>query len=249
VDTPPDDKPDGARRPRGRRRAGRRARGPQLTERDREILRWITQHGVVTAELVGRHFFWRPDVNDYGKWAAYRRLRALRELGLILSDKPYADQPAAMRVTREGARIADVGLRPAPLVLSELRHSLAVVWLTEFLLAENVGAELTTERELRAQRYRELRDGTRQTEQGRAPDALLRIPTKGAGAQGVMTVAVELDLTRKDRRAMERMIRQYDRENVDRVWWYVAPARLERTRALVRELRADDRIEVREWRG
>ncbi len=248
MSTPPDHKPDGARRPNGRRGAGRRARGPELTERDGEILRWMTRHGVVTAELVGRRFFWRPHKNDYGKWAAYRRLRALRELGLVLSNKPFADRPAVLRVTREGAEIADVGLRPAPLVLSELRHSLAVVWLTEYLLAENAGAELTTERELRAQRYRELRDGTRQTEQGRAPDALLRIPTKGAGAQSVMTVAVELDLTRKDRRAMERMIRQYDREKVDRVWWYVTPARIERTRALVRELHADDRIEVREWR-
>lgn len=248
MNTPPDDKSDEARRPAGHRRTGRRVRGTQLTERDGEILRWMTRHGVVTAELVGRRFFWRSAVNDYGKWAVYRRLRALRELGLVLGNKPYADRPAVLRVTREGARIADVGLRPAPLVLSELRHSIAVVWLTEYLLAENADAELTTERELRAERYRELRDGTRQAEQGRAPDALLRIPTKGAGAQGVMTVAVELDLTRKDRRAMERMIRQYDREKVDRVWWYVTPARLERTRALVRELRADDRIEVREWR-
>jgi hypothetical protein len=140
-------------------RAGRRPRGPQLTERDYEILRWMTRHGVVTAELVGRRFFWRTERNDYGKWAAYRRLRALRELGLVLCDKPFANQPAALRVTREGARIADVGLRPAPLVLSELRHSLAVVTLAERLLFDNPAAELTTERELRAQRYRERREG------------------------------------------------------------------------------------------
>ncbi|MGC2372860.1 MAG: hypothetical protein WA484_03195 [Solirubrobacteraceae bacterium] len=249
MSKPPEDKPDGARLPAGHPPTGRRVRGPQLTERDGEILRWMTRHGVVTAELVGRRFFWRPGVNDYGKWAAYRRLRALRTLGLVLKDKTFVDHPEVLRVTREGARIADVGIRPAPLVLSQLRHSIAVVWLTEYLLAENADAELTTERELRAERYRELRDGTRETEHGRAPDALLRIPVKGAGAQGVMTVAVELDLTRKDRRAMERMVRQYDRERVDRIWWYVTPARLERTRALVRELRADNRIEVRAWPG
>lgn len=248
MGTYPNNKP-GRGRPGHRRRSAARARGPQLTERDIEILRWMTRHGVVTAELVGRRFFWRPERKDYGKWAAYRRLRALQDLGLVLSDKPYANEPAALRVTREGARIADVGLRPAPLVVSELRHSLAVVALAEYLLAEHRGAELVTERELRAQRYRDLREGKRKPEQGRAPDALLRIPTKGAGAQGVMTVAVELDLTRKDRRAMERMVRQYDRERVDRVWWYVTSVRLERTRALVRELRADDRIEVREWHG
>jgi hypothetical protein len=250
VNTPPDDKPDGARPPAAHRRTGRRVRGPQLTERDGEILRWTTRHGVVTTELVGRRFFWRPQENDYGKWAAYRRLRALRELGLVLSNKPFADRPAVLRVTREGARIADVGLRPAPLVLSELRHSLAVVWLTEYLLAENAGAELTTERELRAQRYRELRDGVREVEEGRAPDALLRIPTNDPSAQGVMTVAVELDLSRKDRRAMDRMVRQYDYENdIDKVWWYVMQGRVERTRALVSDLNAEDRFEVRQWRG
>jgi hypothetical protein len=246
VDT--SDKNDGTKpRRSNRRHTGRRTRGPRLTERDVEILRWITRHGVVTVELLGRRFFWHKERKDYGKWAAYRRVRALRELGLLLSDKPWADQPAALRVTREGARIADVGLRPAPLVLSELRHSLALVKLTERLLYDNKGAELTTEREIRAERYRELREGQREPERGRAPDALLRIPTKGAGAQGVMTVAVELDLTRKDRRAMERMVRQYDRERVDRVWWFVARARLERTRDLVRELRAHDRVEVFEW--
>jgi hypothetical protein len=227
----------------------RRAHGPQLTDRDLEILRWMTRHGVVTAELVGRRFFWRPRVKDYGKWAAYRRIRALRELGLVLSDKPLLNHPAVLRVTREGARIADVGLRPAPLVISELRHSLAVVVLTEYLLAEHRGAELVTERELRAERYRELREGARQTEQGRTPDGLLHIPKKGKATGGLETIALELDLTRKDRRAMERMIRQYDRERVDRIWWYVTPPRVERTRNLVRELRAQDRIEVLEWRA
>lgn len=232
-----------------RRIAGRRARGPQLTDRDHEILKWIARHGVVTNELVGRRFFWRPRVKEYGKWAAYRRLRALQHLGLVLSDKPFAHEPAALRVTTEGARVADVGLRPAPLVLSELRHSLAVVLLGEFLLAQNPGAELVTERELRAQRYRELRDGTRETEQGRTPDALLRLPKKGASKKATEDIAVELDLSRKDKRAMERMVRQYDREKVDRIWWFVTPNRLERTRDFVKSLHADDRIEVLQWRG
>ena len=139
-----DDTNDGRRRPARRRRAGR-PRGPQLTDRDIEILRWITRHGVVTAELVGRRFFWRPDRTHYGKWAAYRRLQALAELGLALNDKPYAREAEVIRVTRDGARIADVGLRPAPPVISQLRHSLAVVALAEFLAAkrEHKGADRT----------------------------------------------------------------------------------------------------------
>ena len=135
----------------------------------------------------------------------------MERLGLILRDKPYAQEPAVLRVTREGARIADVGIRPAPLVLSQLRHTLAVVLLAEGLAAQHRGSELLTERELRAERYRLRRQGV-DTSTGRTPDALLRIPAKGPGAQGITRVAVELDLARKDRRALERMVHQYDQE-------------------------------------
>jgi hypothetical protein len=240
--------PDGATRPHGRG-PGRRAHGRRITARDEEILRWVARHGVVTAELIGWRFFWRPQRKTYGRWAVYRRLRILQELGLLLSDKPFAQHPAALRVTREGARLAGAGLRPAPLVVSQLRHSLSVVQLTEILLDDHPGSELVTERELRARRYRELAAGERSLDQGRCPDAVLRIPSRGPGAQAVITVAIELDLSRKDRRAMERMVYQYDREPVDAVWWYVTPARVERVTRFVRELNAQDRMEVRPWRG
>ncbi len=226
---------------------GRSVHGHRLTERDVEILRWIARHGVVTAELVGRRFFWRPDRNTYGKWAAYHRLAALERMRLIIRTRSHGYPIPVLRVTRDGARTADVGVRPAPLVHSELQHTIALVWLTEYLLNENAGAQLTTERELRAERYRQRHEAERDLEQGRAPDALLRLPDHKPEGRDVETVAVELDVSRKDRRAMERMIHQYDRENVDRVWWFVRTVRVERTRQIVRELRADDRIEVRAW--
>jgi hypothetical protein len=245
-----DEKPKAnTRRTQGRRGTGRHPRGPVLQVRDEEILRWITRHGVVTVELVGRRFFWRAKEKVWGKWATYRRLRALKDLGLILTNKPFADMPAVLRVTREGARIADVGIRPAPLVESQLRHSLAVVWLTERLLYEHPGAELVTERELRAQRYREASAGEREPEEGRTADAWLRVPAKGAGAQGIKTVAIELDLSRKDGRAMRRMISQYEREPVKEVWWYVTPARVDRITEFVRKEDAADFFEVRAWHG
>ena len=198
--------------------------------------------------MVSRRFFWRTKEKTHGKWAAYRRLAAMQRLRLVLSDKPYANQPAVLRVTREGARIADVGLRPAPLVLSQLRHSLAIVPLVERLVAENRGCELVTERELRAERYRLRREGA-DTSLGRTPDALLRIP-KPRAKKAVTRVAIELDLARKDRRALERMVHQYDHEDgVDVVWWYVLPMRVKRTEAIVKELDAEDRFEVREWEG
>jgi hypothetical protein len=224
-----------------------RPKGPQLTDRDLEILRWMTRHGVVTAELVGQRFFWRAEQRKYGQWAAYRRLAALERLGLILRDKPWANRPGVLRVTSEGARLADVGLRPAPLVLSQLRHTLAVVLLVEGLAYKQPGTEYVTERELRAERYRQRRAGV-DISRGRVPDGILQIPDKRT--KTIRRVALELDITRKDRRALENMVHRYDQEpDIDAVWWYTLGFRVERTQAVVRDLAAQDRFEVREWRA
>jgi hypothetical protein len=244
VDKPSGDpaKPDrGPARPRHRRR---RPRTPQLTDRDVEIVRWITRHGVVTTEQVARKFFWRDETQTVGMWAAYRRIAALRDLGLVLRDKPFATKPDALRVTRKGADLADISVHHARLVLSQLSHTIELVALTEHLLAEHPGAELTTERELRAERYRDLRVGQPMPSGGRIPDAILRIPKQGGGEE---TIAVELDMSRKDRRQLEDIVHRYDREPVDQVWWYVRATRVQRIRDIVLALRADDRIEVRQW--
>jgi hypothetical protein len=221
--------------------------GPRLTDRDVEILRWITRHGVVTTELVGRKFFWRAD--GYGEWAAYRRLAALSRLGLIVRNaNPFpartGGRQALLRASRDGARLADVGLAEAPLVTTQLRHTLAVVALTEFLLERYPDADVTTERELRAQEYRRRYRGAPLPQLFRVPDALLRVPKQGGMPGEVLTFAVELDLTRKDRRAMEAMIACYDRMAIDRIWWYVKEVRLPAVRALVAELQALGRFEV-----
>lgn len=230
-------------------RTGWRTRGPQLTDRDVEITRWITRHGVVTAELVARRFFWHPQLGTCGQRAAHRRLDALCRLGLILYKREYGTPHKVVRATRQGAHLANVGVRPAPFVLSELQHTLAVVTLGEYLLYENPGAELITEREIRVQRLRETLAHTRQTGLGRIPDALLRLPKTEGPAGGTVTIAVELDLTRKDQRAVEHIIRQYAYEKFDRVWWYVKPIRVARMRTIVRSLHAEHRMEVRPWPG
>jgi hypothetical protein len=227
----------------------RRARGPQLTDRDLDIVRWVTRHGVVTADLVGRRFFWRPELGTYGQRATYRRLNALCRLGVILDKKEYGTPHKVVRATRKGARLADVGIRPAPFVLSELQHTLAVVALSEYLLHQHPDAELVTERELRGQRLREILAGTREHGLGRVPDAVLHFPQQGGPDGATTTVAIELDLTRKDQRALERIVSQYAYERFDRVWWYVKPFRVERMRTIVRSLQAQNRMEVYPWHG
>jgi hypothetical protein len=194
----------------------------------------------VTPTQVARHFFHRES-GTVGQWAAYRRIRKLEQLALIRHDRTFWRESTVLRLTGAGARLADAGVRPAHLVLAEIRHTLAVVDLVEALIGRSPpGTMLRTERELRGQRRRELREGTRTPGQGRLPDAVFIHP---AGAE----VAVELDLTPKRSRHVERILAAYLNERYQRIVWYVLPRQEQRVRAIVRKHRADDYVEVRAW--
>lgn len=221
-----------------------RERGPMVTPRDREILAWIGRHGVVTAEQVQHRFF-------AGERATYRRIQAVRTLGLVRRDATFYKQPYVLRLTTAGARVADVGVGPAQLILASVSHSLGLVDLTECLVAQHPGATLITEREFRARQLRALREGTSER-CARIPDGVLVL----APDEGGMRVAIELDLTPKRAYGITRVIEAYnttfnpnwsDEAGFNRVWWFVAGGAVERVRATVRDARADDFITVQEW--
>jgi len=216
-----------------------RASGPQVTSRDVEIVRWIGRHGIVTVEQVSTKFFARED-GSLGNWAAYRRLRKLEELRLIRRDPTFWREPAVLRATAAGARLAEIDVAPAHIVLAEVHHTLALVDLMEHLLDQNRGATMVTEREIRALRFRELGAGQRRPGSGRIPDGILHLKSK-------KTVAVELDLTSKRQRDIERVITGYKQERYDAVWWFARPAITGRIREIVVANRVDDLIDVKTW--
>ena len=204
-----------------------------------EIVRWIGRHGIVTVEQVSTKFFVRED-GGQGNWAAYRRLRKLEELHLIRRDPTFWREPAVLRVTAAGARLAEIDVAPAHIVLAEVHHTLALVDLMEQLLAQNRGATMVSEREIRALRFRELGAGQRRPGYGRIPDGILHLRNK-------KTVAVELDLTSKRQRDIERVITGYKQERYDAVWWFARPAIMGRIKEIVVANRVDDLIEVKTW--
>lgn len=111
----------------------------------------------------------------------------------------------------------------------------------ERLLDEQPQATLITERELRADRYRERLGGQRPTGRGRTPDGVLHLAKKA--------IAIELDLTPKRSKDYERILLAYKQERYDEVWWYVLPRVVERVRGVVRDNRATDFMTVRAWEG
>lgn len=215
--------------------------GPQVTQRDRQVLAWIGAHGIVTAEQVARRF-WVSGQGDVGKRAAYRRLAVLEQMGLIRRDRtPFWRAPWVIRITAYGGEVGDVAVRPARIVESEIRHALSLVDLTEQLVAVNPGAVLKTEREIRTDRWHERHAGTRAPARGRTPDAEMT-------PKGGKRVAIELDLTPKRTKDYERILRSYKQERYDLVWWYVVPGAVDRVARMVLDNRADDFVEVRPWK-
>jgi len=216
----------------------------QLTDRDIEILIWVTRHGVVSIAQIARRFFPTPQ----GLSAATQRVRKLCTMTppMLRRELTYYKEPSVLRVTTHGARYADVGIGPARFVPNETRHALNIVDLTEELLAKHPEATLVTEREHRADRYRDKRAGNRKTT-GRIPDAVFIVPA--TGSQKEKTFAVELDRSPRNRMDIESVIKAYLAERYTEVWWYVRPSRVETVRQVTRRMKVDDFIEVRSWQG
>jgi hypothetical protein len=213
----------------------------QPTERDEEILRWIARHGVVSPEQIARRFFPRDD-GGVALSAMYVRIRKLEELQLLKRHPPiWFKGPKLVHVMRVGAQIADVGLAPPSISHNSitLRHALAVVDLTEDLLRQFPGAELTTEAEMRRDHRRVPRDERRPV--SRFPDAILTFPDG-------RKVSVELDLSRKGPPRTREKIQAYSWQPGVHVWWFCAAPDIYRevVRAVQAEA-ADDIIEVRMW--
>lgn len=231
-----------------------------ITSRDIEILRWLGRHGVVSTRQVADRYFPRSHAArpaGVATSAVYRRLRVLEGLKLIRRDQIYLRGSHVLRLTVRGARVAEVGVRPATLVIATVPHALAVVDLVERLLQENPGATAMTEREIRARQVQTRLASGGRTDMllRRIPDALLRLPSGE-------TVAIELDRTPKREVEVKRIARAYADHYkptqlgaddaftgiINRVWWYARTGRTaERVRKTVKDMGYAAFVDVRAW--
>jgi Replication-relaxation len=212
----------------------------RVTPRDVDMLRWIGRHGIVTTDQIAQQFFRAPDQTVRTR-APWRRIQKLDDLGLLSRHRKFTDLPWVIRTTKAGAALADDGIEPANIVLSDLVHALALVTFVEKLRPAYRNAELFTERQLRGDRLRAIRAGRHEVGRGRIPDALLMFPEQRA-------VAIELDITEKSPSLYNKLLRAYGSDSYKKVWWYtINDHAAEKLRFLVRRLRLDDLIEVRVW--
>jgi hypothetical protein len=215
----------------------------RLTERDRTLLEFIAEHRLVRRTHVERLLGTSAD-------AASTRLRSLATGGYLDKQQPFDRQLACYQITRRGLAALGSPL-PAPRAvdLRELRHDVGLAWLW---LAAHQGAfgrmdQVIAERELRSRDGRLAREdrgglgsaerlGVRLYGVGPAGGERIHYPDLLLRTRSGHRVAVELELTGKGRRRLDRVISGYaGAGRIDAILYLV------QSRALGEQVRASAR--------
>jgi hypothetical protein len=183
-------------------------RSARITDRDIDVLAFIAEHRIVRADHVRAML-------GVSATVAYRRLRALTGLGMLSRHPLFAGEPSCYRITGQGLAVIDSSLQPPGTDVRNHAHDLGLAWVW---LAAHRGAfgamrEVVSERRMRSQDA---------TEPAREDLFAVRLGGVGAGGKPRLhypdlllidnegrRVAVELELTSKGRRRVERILAAY----------------------------------------
>jgi hypothetical protein len=213
----------------------------EVLRRDRKLVRFVGRHGAVAIEHV-------MATMGVGRTAAYRRVGACVERGLLERLALLRGEPSLLRATRAGLRYAGLGLGVAVISPGSVDH-----WLrcasTSLLLSQEFGADrILTERELRlleriegraiaSARIGELPGGKPRLHR---PDLVVLTEER--------PVAIEVELTPKAPGRLEQLIRAWRRAScVAEVHYLCAPGATRRAvERAVEKTRAEGRIQIEE---
>lgn len=198
--------------------AGRR---PLRFCRDRELLRYVSCHGLVSIAHV-------MAAMGVGRTAAYRRVATCLDAGLLERLELLRSEPSLLRATRAGLRYAGLGELPlATAAPGAVEHwlrcaSVALALADEDFGEEDESVQVLAERELALAERVEGRPlaSARLASHGRQglhrPDLAVIAPS------GV--IAIEVELSIKAKRRLEGILRAWRRaEHVAEVRYYCEP--------------------------
>lgn len=209
----------------------------RITERDLDVLEFVTRYGAAVAEQVREEFFRGADGTIGSVKAVYRRLKALQDRGAISGERIFYRMPMIYRPTEQGAALAQVDLPSPRHDLSRLHHTLELVQLSRTLRTKHHGSEWRTEREVRRDKLAERRD--KETgrmrpggKMGRTPDGVLIL-------ESGEYLAVELELTPKRAPVYHRIFSDYEShleegEYDGILFWFASRKTMARVRDLSR---------------
>lgn len=214
--------------------AGRRSETGMT--RDRQMVRFIGRHGIVAIGHVMEEL-------GVGRTAAYRRVSACVEAGLVERLRLLRSEPSVLRATRAGLRYAGLGLALAKASPATVDHWLRCASTAQYLALEFGADQILTERELvLAERIEGRLIASAQLGGGRTHRPDLVALCEGS------TIAIEVELSAKAPRRLEALIRAWRRASwVAEVRYYCAPGQTRRAvERAIANTHATDRVRVME---
>lgn len=230
----------------------------QVTERDVEWLAWLGRWRGATSPQVAEEFAGRGQSAPLK--VVERRLRGLREIGLVTSDRMVHDLPSAWSLTREGMTVAGVAGRVIRPRLADFRHDHEMVAIARMVAVDKPSHQILTEREIRHletpdpakpkdPKYSVRLMGTGRSLRWLYPDMVTVSPTG-------RTWAHELEASRKDSRRLVRLMMAYIyADHITGVRYYTVPqveatvrAAAAEANAAAAEIGRPQKISVQPWR-
>lgn len=212
-------------------------------ERDRQLVCFVGRHGLVAM----RHVM---DALGVGRTAAYRRVAACEERGLIERLEILRSEAGLLRATRDGLRYAGLGVPRAKVSPGTVNHMLRCTTVGRQLEAQHGPDRVLTERELRfAEQVEGKKIASAEVGEYRGGPRLHR-PDLVVVAE-IGTIAVEVELTPKSPARLQSILRGWKWEvmakKVAEVRYLCAPGEARRAvERAVAKINAENHIVIAE---
>jgi hypothetical protein len=214
---------------------------PDRLQPDRELVRFIGRHGAVSISHV-------MVALGVASTAAYRRVAACIERGLIERMALLRGEPTLLVATAEGLRYAGLGLPVAVISPGSVNHWLRCASVALWLEGEFGAERILTERELRAAERIEGRP-IASAKLGELPSGHPRLHRPDLAVIGdELPIAIEVELTPKAPRRLEQLMRAWRRAGwVAEVRYLCEPGQTRRAvERAVQKTRASERVRIQE---
>lgn len=186
-------------------RRNREKLGIRLTDRDLKLIRWLNGHGFATVAQIGR---WMGAHYQ----TAQRRVRLLEKHDFLQSAWVLHGEPRAIWPSNFGWRFSGDEMPPMrQMSAGGYRHDRMVVDISQCILAQRPDARFTSARRLRRKHWREKPD-----------DRLSHVSDGVFEFSNGHRLAIELELTAKNKTALEKIIWDHAADlDIDQVWYFV----------------------------
>jgi hypothetical protein len=203
---------------------------------------WIGRLGAAGATDVMARF-------GMGRTAAYRRLAALVDQGVLATERLLYGEPALYVATRDGLQWARLArLEPCRVGVGSARHFALCAQMAVVLERTEPAYRVWSEREIRAAEL-DAAGAVASAELGRLPDGRPRLRRADLvlmpRSEDRRPIAIEVELAVKWARRLEAICRAWARcRLVDSVRYYASPAAARAVARAVERVQAHDVIEI-----